>query len=408
MSPLADDQGLWRELAPQTLARLVRRYGADQFDLCEDAVQDALVEAHRAWADDPPHDPLGWLVTTARRRYVDRVRSDLRRREREERVAWLEEPLTDAVTRHSDDALLLLRLCCHPALPRAGQVALTLRAVAGLSTAQIATVYQLPEPTIAQRITRAKQRLREHRSSLRADATGEPSAAVLDVLYLMFTEAHHTTSGAPARDADLATEAIRLTRLLVAALPGSTEARGLLALMLLTEARHPARVGSRGQLIPLEEQDRGRWIAPMLHEGLALLEQATPGATPGPFLVQACIAALHASAPSTQQTDWLEIHALYAVLDDVTGARNPTVRLNALVALAMLEGEETALAALAELAETHPTLPRLESVRAHLLARAGRASEAAVAYRLAIAATVNAAERQYLYEKLHRLQNPRE
>src|SRR3954447_13585848 len=401
--PGAVDEGLWRELAPQTLARLVRSYGGGQFDLCEDAVQDALLDAQRQWATRRPDDPQAWLVTTARRRYVDRVRSDVRRREREDRVVMLEAPLGHDPAQ-SDDTLLLLLLCCHPELPRSGQVALTLRAVAGLTTAQIANAYQLPESAIAQRITRAKRRLVDaDRGFPRPDHVDERLGPVLDVLYVMLTEAHHTTTGAPARDSDLAAEAIHLARLLRQAVPGSTEVAGLLALMLLTEARQPARVGPLGRLVPLDEQDRTRWDQAMIDEGLSLLDLVTPGEEPGPYLLQACIAGLHATAPDTGSTDWAEIHALYVLLEHVTEGRNPTITLNRIVAQSMTEGTESALSMMDELATRHPRLARVDAVRAHLLERAGRRDEAAAAYRCAIAATVNVAEQRHLRERLRRL-----
>ena len=396
-------EGLWRELAPQTLARLVRTYGSSRFDLCEDAVQDALLDAHRQWAGRPRDDPKAWLVTTARRRYVDRVRSDARRRAREDRVAMLEAPLGHEPA-PGDDALLLLQLCCHPALPRSGQVALTLRAVAGLTTTQIANAYQLPEAAIAQRITRAKRRLIDADRVLPRPAhVGERLGPVLDVLYLMFTEAHHTTSGAPARDADLAAEAVHLARLLRQSVPGSTEVGGLLALMLLTEARQPARVGARGGLVPLDEQDRARWDRGMVEEGLALLDVITPGAVPGAYLLQGCIAGVHARAADTGSTDWTEIDALYGLLEHVTEHRNPTITLNRIVAQSMLGGPRVALGLVDGLTARHPGLPRADAVRAHLLDRAGRCGEAASAYRRAIAATVNVAEQRHLRERLRRL-----
>ena len=216
-------------------------------------------------------------------------------------------------------------------------------------------------------------------------------------------EAHHTTSGAPAQDTDLAAEAIHLARLLRQALPHSTEAAGLLALMLLTEARHPARIGPRGRLIPLDEQDRRSWDRPFIDEGLALLDEVTPGATPGPYLIQACIAGLHAAAPDTEATDWSEIHALYTVLEHQTGRRNATITLNRIVAQSMVQGDEVALEALEDLALAHPKLARVDSVRAHLLERSGRVDEAITAYRRAIAVTVNVAEQQYLRDRLRRL-----
>jgi RNA polymerase sigma factor (sigma-70 family) len=402
-APTHVEEGPWRDLVPQTLARLLRTYGSAQLELCEDAVQDALIDAHRHWANRPPDDPQAWLATVARRRYIDRVRSDARRREREAQVAMLEAPIVHE-TAQSDDALFLLQLCCHPGLPRSGQVALTLRAVVGLTTQQIANVYQLPETTIAQRITRAKRRLMELRRSFPRPQNGEERMApVLDVLYVMFTEAHHTTSGAPTRDADLAAEAIHLTRLLRRAAPESTEVSGLLALMLLSEARHPARVGPLGRLIPLDEQDRTRWNRTLVEEGTALLDAMTPGATPGPYLVQACIAGLHAQAPDTDSTDWIEIHALYTLLEHQTGARNPAITLNRIVAQAMTQGNAAALDSLEDLATRYPHLPRLDSVRAHLLERSDRADEAVAAYRQAIAATINVAEQRYLRDRLHRL-----
>jgi len=401
--PGHDSEGLWRALAPQTLARLLHTYGSSQFGVCEDAVQDALLEAYVRWPASPPDDPQAWLTAAARRRYIDRVRSDRRRRDREERVALLAAPLShDGL--QSDDTLLLLQLCCHPALSRSGQVALTLRAVAGLSTQQIANAYQVPEATIAQRITRAKRRLAELGGAFtRPAGVDERMAPVLDVLYVMFTEAHHTTSGAPAHDTDLAAESIRLVRLLRAGAPESTEVAGLLALMLLTEARHPARTGAGGRLVPLDEQDRRLWDRTAVEEGLALLDAVVPGAEPGPYLLQACIAGVHAHAPDTESTDWDEVHALYTVLEHATGGRNPMITLNRIVAASMVHGPEDALALLDDLADSHPRLARLDAVRAHLLERTGRTDEAAAAYRRAIAATVNVAEQHHLRDRLRAL-----
>lgn len=397
------DEDLWRELAPQVLARLVRTYGTAQFEWCEDAVQDALLDAYRQWGRGAPDDPRAWLVATARRRYIDRIRSDRSRRDREERQARLESPLAGAATAE-DDALLLLRLCCHPDVPRSGQVALTLRAVAGLSTAQIANLHQLPEPTVAQRITRAKRRIAAAGRSLpRPGAPDERLPQVLNVLYLMLTESHHTTDGAPSRDAALAAEAVRLARALRTALPDDSEVAGLLALMLFTESRHGARVGPGGTLVPLAEQDRSRWDAGLIAEANALLDQAVPGADPGPYLLQACIAALHAQAADTDATDWAEILALYRLLEIRTGRQNPTVTLNRIVAQAMTQGEDAALVELEELQRAHPGLPRLGSVRAHLLERAGRPAEAEQSYRTAIRETRNLAERRHLEHRLRAL-----
>ncbi|MCK9903207.1 RNA polymerase subunit sigma-70 [Parafrankia colletiae] len=401
--PFGEGEGRWRELARQALARLLRSYGTAQFDLCEDAVQEALLQAYQQWPARFPDDPLGWLIATARRRYVDRARSDARRRDRETRATLLAPPVAPE-TAQRDDSLLVLQLCCHPDLPRSGQVALTLRAVAGLTTAQIANVYQIPERTIAQRITRAKRRLGELGRLLPPPEQADESVtAVLDVLYVMFAEAHHTTAGAPPRDADLAAEAIHLARLLRRSVPEATEATGLLALMLLTEARHPARVGPDGRLTSLDEQDRALWDKELIGEGIRLVEQATPGADPGPYLLQACIAALHAEAPDIATTDWVEILALYRLLEIVTGHRNPTITLNRIVAQAMVDGIDVALAGIDALEADHPGLPRLGAVRAHLLEQAGRPDDAATAYRRAIAATVNLAEQRHLRHRLRRL-----
>jgi RNA polymerase sigma factor (sigma-70 family) len=411
MTPAATGgEDLLRDLAPQVLARLVRSHGTGQFDVCEDAVQDALLAAHTQWPADPPSDPLAWLVSVARRRYVDRVRADSRRHDREVREALLAEPLNvpltgiDARPSPADDSLLLLELCCHPALPRPAQVALTLRAVAGLTTAQIANVHQLPEATVAQRITRAKRRLADLGGDLpRPVDAAERLGPVLDVLYTMLTEAHHTTSGTPARDTDLAAEAIHLAQLLHRALPDDPEVAGLLALMLLTESRGPARQAADGALVPLDEQDRTRWDRSLAREGIALVEATAPGAAPGPYLLQACIAALHAEAPDTASTDWAEILALYDVLQIVTGRGNPTIALNRIVAEAQVHGAGPALDSLERLEQAHPGLPRLDAVRAHLLERQGRAPEAADAYRRAARATHNLAEQQYLLRRLRTL-----
>lgn len=400
-SPLRE--GGWRDLAPHALARLLRTYGPSQFDLCEDAVQDALLEAHQQWPTDPPADPLGWLVTTGRRRYIDRVRTDRRRRDREARFTLLTEPLGQ-VSAQVDDSLLILQLCCHPDLPRSGQIALTLRAVCGLSTAQIANVYQLPETTVAQRITRAKRRLsdigREFPTPQQSD---DRLPAVLNVLYVMFTEAHHTTSGMPLHDADLAREAIHLCRQLHAGRPNDTEVSGLLALMLLTESRQSARISAGGELIALDEQDRSRWDKDLITEGVLLLEKSVAGATPGPYLIQACIAALHAQAADVDSTDWREILALYRLLEITTQGSNPTVRLNRIVAEAMVHGPAVALDLLDRVQQEHPTLPRLHAVRADLLRRSGDPAAAAVEYREAVKGALNLAEQRHLMRKLREL-----
>ena len=399
----AADRGDWRTLAPLALARLLRIIGPGQLELCEDAVSEALLDAHRQWTDgNVPTDPLGWVIAVARRRCIDLMRADRRRRDREERHHLLQRPLAHPAVPATDDGLLVLALCCHPDLPRSGQIALTLRAVAGLSSAQIANAYQVPEATIAQRITRAKRRLDEGGRRLPEPADlAERLDPMLTVLYVMLTESHHTTTGDPANAPDLAAEAIRLTRQLRAALPADTEVAGLLALMLLTQSRQGARIGLGGELIPLDEQNRTRWNGELRDEGLALLDRTVPGAVPGPYLVQACIAGLHAGAASTQDTDWAEIAALYRLLEQLTGHRNPNVELNRIVADAMVGDIPAALAQLDGLAARHPRLPRLAAVRAHLLERDG--CHAVEAYREALRATRSVAERDYLLGRLRRL-----
>ncbi|RIJ77585.1 RNA polymerase subunit sigma-70 [Nakamurella silvestris] len=397
-------EGLWRDLAPQVLARLLRTYGPDQFDACEDAVQEALLAAHQQWEENPPQDPLGWLITTSRWRYVDWVRSDRSRRDRETKVDRLTEPLLGQGTSSGDDSLLVLQLCCHPELPRAAQIALTLRAVCGLTTAQISHVYQLPEATVAQRITRAKRRLDELGRVF--PATTDPSAltpTVLNVIYVMFTEAHHTMSGSPARDADLADEALHLGRQLRSGAPGDTEVAGLLALMLFTEARQPARITAAGDLMALDEQDRSVWDRTLIAEGLRILDRSVAGATPGPYLIQACIAGLHAQAPDVDRTDWREILALYRLLELTTNGLNPTIRLNRIVAEAMVHGPARALELLDQLREEHPGLPRLHAVRADLLRRSGDRVAAAGEYREAARAADNLAEQRLLLRRLREL-----
>ena len=396
--PASVGQDPWRALAPGVLARLVRQYGGDQFGRCEDAVQEALLAAHLQWPHGQPRDPRAWLTTTASRRYIDAVRSDARRRDRERRVVELEEPLRQTVTPAADDTLRLIELCCHPAVPRPGQVALTLRAVAGLSTAQIAHAYALPEATIAQRIVRAKRRLRDVGATFPPPAdVHERLPAVLAVLYLMFTEAHHTASGQPATDSALALEAIRLARSVAAAAGRDAEAVGLLALMLLTQARQTGRITGSGELIPLDEQDRTLWDSELIDEGLALLDVAVPGAVPGPYLLQACIAGLHAQAESTEATDWLEILAIYRLLQQQCPT-NDHIAVNAAVAESMVDGPAAGLAALSALSSPPPA--RAHAVAAHLYERLGHTDRAAEEYRRAITQAVSIAERRHLQRRL--------
>ncbi|MEU4688933.1 DUF6596 domain-containing protein [Actinoplanes sp. NPDC023714] len=386
MTAVPPIEDLWREVAPQVLGALVRRYG--QFDGAEDAVQEAVLAATAQWpSEGVPANPRAWLMTVASRRLIDQMRSDHARREREEaasRVAAPDVPDTD-------DTLELLFLCCHPALTPPSQMALTLRAAGGLTTAEIARAFLVPEATMAARISRAKQKIRP--GTFLVDVTRLP--VVLHVLYLIFNEGYTAVDRV-----DLAREAIRLTRLVHAQLPEDGEVTGLLALMLLTHARRPARVTAGGDLVPLDEQDRARWDRTMIAEGMELAKLSAGAAALGPYQLQAAIAATHASDGAT---DWRQIHGLYLILERV--APNPMVRLNRAVALAELDGPAAGLGLLATL-DDDPRMAghhRLLSVRAHLLERAGETAEAAALYRQAAKGTANAAERRYLESRFRRL-----
>jgi len=398
----------WRRHAPDVLAAIVRRSG--DFDAAEDAVQDSLLAAARQWpVDGTPDDPKGWLITVASRRLVDRWRSERARAGREELVARripaeeLLEPAADVADEGArDDTLTLLLLCCHPALTPPSQVALTLRAVAGLSTAQIAREFLVPEATMAQRISRAKQRLREAGAPFRlpsADQLPDRIAAATHVLYLVFTEGHTSTGGAGLVDVELADEAIRLTRRLHERLPHDGEVAGLLALMLLTDARRAARVRDDGSLVPLAEQDRARWDETRIREGVALVEGALPTGPVGPFQLQAAIAAVHAEAGRADDTDWAQIETLYGMLSDL--APGPVVTLNRAVAVAMVDGPAAGLNMLDPLLED-PQMRRhhrLHAVRAHLLEMDGRVEEARAGYALAARLATSIPEQRYLNTK---------
>lgn len=394
----ATPEDLLRTLAPQVLGALLRRYGAAQFDLCEDAVQEALLAAYQQWpAGGYPADPGAWLVTTAGRRLIDRIRSEKRRRDRELIHVSLAHPLAQQAARASDDSVQIMRLCCHPALKPSAQIALTLRAVAGLTTAQIAHAYLLPEATVAARITRAKARIRESGAAFPAPTSAEDRITpVLTVLYLMFNEGHTATTGDSVHDVELSNEAIRLARLVCAELPEHAEAAGLLALMLLTDARRAARTSPSGALIPLDEQDRSLWNRTAIDEGVAILERTLPGRRPSAYLLQASIAALHAEAPSTAETDWPQILILYRLLERETG--NPVVTLNRAVAEAMVHGPAAGLATVDRLSagDLPADLHRLNGVRGHLLELAGDQQGAIEAYRAAARATASIPERDYL------------
>jgi RNA polymerase sigma factor (sigma-70 family) len=407
----AAPEELLRTFAPQVLGALLRRYGTGQFDLCENAVQDALLAAHEQWpGQGVPDDPRAWLLAAARHRLIDQIRSDTSRRRREETHARLTHPLAQGAppAGGGDDSRRLLELCCHPGLTTSAQIALTLRAVAGLTTAQIARAYLLPEATVAQRISRAKARIRELMTgpgvAFPAPASTEDRLEpVLSVLYLMFNEGHTATTGDSLYDTDLTREAIRLARTIHAELPGHGEAAGLLALMLLTDARRAARTDSAGRMVPLDEQDRTKWNREDIREGVEILQRTLPGRPPTPYLIQAAIAALHAEAPSTEETDWAEIRALYELLERATA--NPMVTLNRAVAEAMVDGPAAGLALVDRLAGT--ALPRehhrLLAVRAHLQERAGDPAAARETYRQAARRTLSAPERDYLLARARRL-----
>ena len=396
---------LLRELAPQVLAALVRRYR--QFDLCEDAAQEALLAAAVAWPDEGvPASPRGWLVTVASRRLIDMVRSDSARRQRED-VVFLATPQSELIGAPADaageagrdDSLALLFGCCHPALTAPGQIALTLRAVGGLSTAQIAAAYCVPEATMAQRISRAKQAIRVSGQPVEVPAGQdrvERLNTVLHVLYLIFNEGYTTTSGDRLTAPSLTGEAIRLTRWLRRLAPEDSEVTGLLALMLLTDARRPARTGPGGSLIPLAEQDRTRWDSGRIAEGTALLHDVLPRGEVGPYQLQAAIAAVHDEAPDLAGTDWPQILGLYDLLLQV--APNPVTALNRAVAVAEVHGPRAGLDELAAL-ESDPRVRdshRLHAARAHMLEQAGDAASAAVAFREAARRTASLPERAHL------------
>ncbi|RZQ62383.1 RNA polymerase sigma factor [Amycolatopsis suaedae] len=391
--------GLIGELAPQVVARLVRRYG--DFDSCEDAVQEALLAATRQWpAEGVPDNPKAWLTTVASRRLIETVRGDVARRRREETVS--RETVPSTAPDH-DDSLTLLTLCCHPALTPASQVALTLRAVGGLTTAAIAHAFLVPEATIGQRISRAKQRIKASGAQFLPPSREElPQriAGVLKVLYLIFNEGYTASSGPALRRVELTAEAIRLTRQLHAALPGDGEVTGLLALMLLTDARGPARTKPDGTLVPLAEQDRDHWHRPSIEEGIALVTGALADGPVGPYQLQAAIAAVHAEARRAEDTDWPQILGLYNLLH--AAAPGPMVTLNRAVAVAMVHGPR---AGLDQLAEAEPALAghhRLSAVRAHLLDLAGDHQAAREAYLEAARRTLSVPEQRYLHSRAER------
>ena len=386
-------EDVWRRESPHVLGALLRRHG-DLAD-CEDAAQQALEAAACQW-QELPGNPRGWLITVASRRLIDRARADAARASRELAVAS-EEPSPAPPER--DDSLELLLLCCHPALSRPSQVALTLRAVSGLSTAEIAAAFLVPEATMGQRLSRARATLREAGARFeRPEPDDLPArvAAVLDVLHLVFNEGYTRSAGRALLDGELTREAIRLTRELERALPDHDEVAGALALMLLTQAREPARTDARGDLVPLARQDRSRWRRDEIAQGVAILERVLPRGPVGRFQLQAAIAAVHAEAPDAAGTDWAQIRTLYDMLERV--APGPAVTLNRAVAVAMESGPAAGLTIVGGLLED-PRLARhhrTHAVRAHLLELAGDRVGAADAFARAAGLTASLPEQRYL------------
>jgi RNA polymerase sigma factor (sigma-70 family) len=407
-------EGLLRTLAPQALAALVRRYG--DFGTAEDAVQEALLAAALRWPEEGvPDSPRGWLISVAARRLIDWRRRESARRDKEAaavdfvpaQAALVAGPDDDEPPPARDDSLALVFLCCHPALPRPARIALTLRAVGGLTTAEIAAAFLVPEPTMAQRIVRAKQRIRD--TGIRftlppAEELPARLAAVRKVLYLIFNEGYTATSGPALQRSDLTGEAIRLARELHRLLPGDGEVAGLLALMLLTEARRDGRTRD-GALVPLLEQDRRRWNRKLIAEGTALVSATLRDAPVGPYQIQAAIAALHAEADRPQDTDWPQILALYDLLERLDPS--PVVTLNRAVATAMVHGPRAGLALLDRVAD-EPRLAaghRLAAVRAHLLEMDGQLDAARAQYLRAAGTTTSLPERHYLQARASRTQH---
>jgi len=403
VGPPAPAEDLLRELAPQVLGTLIRRYG--RFDECEDAVQEALLAAVVQWpAQGVPAHPRSWLITVASRRLVDQWRADSARRNREVTDALMTPshaaaaPAADSdEVAADDDTLTLLLLCCHPDLPEASRIALTLRAVGGLTTAEIARAFLVSEPTMAQRISRAKQQLKSAGARFEDPPPVERARVdVLHVLYLIFNEGYTATSGPGLHRVELTAEAIRLARVVRRLLPEDGEVAGLLALMLLTDARRPARCGPDGNVIPLEEQDRTLWDRTAIREGISLISRSLTAAMLGPYQLQAAIAAVHAEARQAPDTDWRQILALYLLLERFTPT--PVVRLNRAVATAMVHGPQAGLDLLTSV-EADPrtaTYHRLAAVRAHMLDMAGDFEAAQRNYLLAARRTTSLPERRYL------------
>jgi RNA polymerase sigma factor (sigma-70 family) len=385
-------EDLLREEVPQVLGALVRRYG--DFSAAEDAVQEALLTASINWPDEGvPDNPRAWLVQAASRRLIDQWRSERSRRDRESLAA----DQTPAEASDQDDSLLVLFMCCHPALTPASAIALTLRAVGGLTTAEIASAFLVSEATMGQRIARAKQSIQASGVPFRMPTPEEQPArvrSVLRVLYLIFNEGYARSTGPELQGAELSREAIRLARMLHLLLPDDSEAAGLLALMLLVDARSPARTDQDGELIPLADQDRTLWDEKLIAEGIAVLDASIGKGTPGEYQLQAAIAAVHDRARQADETDWPQILALYGLLEQLTG--NPVVRLNRAVAAAMAESPSAGLELLEGVDEQLSGHYRLDAVRAHLLEMDGDLAAAREHYRAAADRATNLVERRYL------------
>jgi RNA polymerase sigma factor (sigma-70 family) len=401
----SDAQDLLRELTPQVLRVLLRRYR--DFGGCEDAVQEALMAAATQWPKQgTPDNPKAWLITVATRRLTDQIRADTARRLREQLVVSLipvDEQIALAADadriNERDETLDLYFMCCHPALSSASQIALTLRAVGGLTTGEIARAFLVPDATMAQRLTRAKQTIRSAGATFPELTPADRAArlpAVLKVLYLIFNEGYTTSGGEQLNRVDLSAEAIRVGRLLSQLMPDDPEVDGLLALMLLTDARIAARTGPNGELIPLDEQDRSKWDRGRVSEGQRILQRALARGATGPYQIQAAIAALHDEARSSDETDWAQIRELYELL--LRFQDSPMARLSRAVAMAMVEGPAAGLRALDDLAidSQFGSNHRLDAVRAHLLERAGDREAAIHHYRQAAERTTSTAERNYL------------
>jgi len=410
--PRANVERLLRELTPQALGIVARRF--EDFSAAEDAVQEALIAAHAQWTTNPlPQHPLAWLVAVACRRMTDHIRSEVSRRTREtdtylDSFTVIAPDIYRVAIDEPDDTLLLLFMCCHPSLSTASAIALTLRAVGGLTTAEIASAFLVPESTMGQRISRAKQTIKASNIPFQTPDESEQASrlsAVLRMLYLIFNEGYAASSGSLVHRVDLSSEAIQLTRKTHRLLPKNGEVAGLLALMLLTDARRAARTGKSGELIPLDEQDRSHWNQDLIREGKALVETSLRQGTVGEYSLQAAIATLHDEAPCTDETDWPQIHALYQVLYRLSPS--PMVALNRAIALAMADTPQAGLKEL-ETLSSDPQLKnshRLDAARAHLLERAGQIEEAINLYHAAAARTSNVPERNYLILRAAKLRS---